>query len=251
MTPSWYPGIEAFCEHWSHAPTLQITFSALKREFADDNDACIDAAKALVEVACQIIIRNLDDPQNPLRPQESNPDLGKWLSTAVRLLHLGDVRDESFKKLVSQYNKLTTTLGDLRNRAGPLSHGKDGFIRSLTAHHRRAAVLAADAIVAYLHVAYLERDHEFTRTLEPYERFEQTNALIDEFIEIEAFTSEDGALELVYTLPNEDSFSLIAEPSRLLFAIDRDAYKQALAACREAALARSRTEEQDELECAP
>ena len=66
MSADWYPGIREFCEHWRHAPMLQQTFTALEREFADDNDACIDAAKAMVECTCRIIIENLDAPASPL-----------------------------------------------------------------------------------------------------------------------------------------------------------------------------------------
>lgn len=52
MSADWYPGIRAFCTHWKHAPMLQQTFETLEREFDDENDACIDAAKGLVECAC-------------------------------------------------------------------------------------------------------------------------------------------------------------------------------------------------------
>lgn len=50
MSSDWYPGIEQFCEHWKHAPMLQQTFETLKQTFADGNDACIDASKALSNV---------------------------------------------------------------------------------------------------------------------------------------------------------------------------------------------------------
>ena len=54
MSADWYPGIQAFCSHWRHAPMLQQTLGTLEREFADDSDASIDAAKALVECACRL-----------------------------------------------------------------------------------------------------------------------------------------------------------------------------------------------------
>jgi len=64
MTVDWYPGIRAFCQHWSHAEMLQHTFAALEQTFSEEQDACIDAAKAMVECACRVIIETLDDPQN-------------------------------------------------------------------------------------------------------------------------------------------------------------------------------------------
>jgi hypothetical protein len=234
VNSDWYPGIRAFCEHWRHAPMLQQTFDALEREFAGDSDGCIDASKALVEVACQVVIANLDDPLNPQRPSSQNPDFGEWVSTAVRLLRLSEVRDEAFKKLISQHHKLTTTLGDLRNKAGTLSHGKDGFIEKLAAHHRRSALLAADAIVTFLHTAYLERDWDPVRSLEPYDRFHDANAVIDRFASLSAETDEDGLLQVTTGLPDGDELLLVVEPSRLLFGVDRQAYKSALTLCREA-----------------
>ena len=66
MSADWYPGIRAFCAHWKHAPMLQQTFATLEREFTDENDACIDAAKGLVECACRVLIEELDDALAPL-----------------------------------------------------------------------------------------------------------------------------------------------------------------------------------------
>lgn len=213
---------------------LQQTFETLEREFFEDRDGCIDAAKAIVEVACRVIVDNLDDPRNPLKPPHDNPDFGAWVSAAVRLLDLGDVRDDLFKKLISQHHKLTTALGDLRNKAGTLSHGKDAFIAKLSVHHRRSALLAADAIVTLLHFAYLEREPDPVRTLEPYERFTSANALIDRFAAISSTNEEDGLLHVTVSLPEGDEIPLVVEPSRLLFGVDREAYKSALNACRDA-----------------
>jgi len=211
---------------------LQQTLAALEQTFADDNDACIDAAKAMVECACRVIIDNLDDPASPLKP-EKNPTFGAWVSAAVRVLKLSEVRDEAFKKLISQYHKLTETLGELRNKAGNVSHGKDGFITRLSAHQRRAALLAADAIVTFLHEAYLEQEPDPVLTLEPYERFSTSNDFIDRYVVIEAEADEDSLLQVKVLLPNGDEIPLTVEPSRLLFSIDREAYKLALNACRE------------------
>lgn len=234
MSADWYPGIKAFCAHWRHAPMLQQTFETLEREFADENDACIDAAKGFVECACRVLIEELDDPLSPQKPEAADTPLGHLVGVATRLLDLGAVRDRAFSDLIRQHNKLTETLRVLRNEAGTVSHGKDGFIAKLSIHHRRSAMLAADAIVTFLHEAYLEREPDPARTLEPYERFEPANALIDEFAAIRSEGSEDGVLNVVIDLPGGDELPLVIEPSRLLFGVDRVAYKSALNACREA-----------------
>lgn len=234
MSADWYPGIRAFCTHWKHAPTLQQTFETLEREFNDENDACIDAAKGLVECACRVLIEELDDPLAPLKPEANDTPLGHLVGLVTRLLDLGAVRHRAFSDLIKQHNKLTETLRVLRNEAGTVSHGKDGFIAKLSAHHRRSAMLAADAIVTFLHEAYLEREPDPVRTLEPYERFESSNAIIDQFSSLRAELDDEGSLTVVVVLPGGEEVPLAIEPSRLLFGVDREAYKFVLNACRDA-----------------
>jgi hypothetical protein len=216
---------------------LQHTFEALEREFAENSDACIDAAKALVECACRVIVDNLDNPVSPVKPPGDNPDFGAWVSSAVRVLELSEVRDDSFKKLISQHHKLTTALGDLRNKAGTVSHGKDGFITKLSTHHRRAALLAADAIVTFLHEAYLERELDAVLSKEPYEKFKATNDTIDAFAGLRAEMDDDGVPHLFIVLPGphpREEIELATAVSQILFEIDREAYKLVLNACLEA-----------------
>lgn len=237
MSADWYLGIRTFCAHWKHAPMLQQTFEALEREFNENSDACIDAAKAVVECACRVIIENLDSPISPVKPMEENPPFGAWVSAAVRVLELSEIRDDAFKKLISQHHKLTNTLGDLRNKAGTMSHGKDGFIAKLSVHHRRAALLAADAIVTFLHEAYLERELDAVLSKEPYERFKTANDVIDEYAGLRGEMDEDGVPHLYIVLPGvhpRDEIELTTAVSEILFELDREAYKLVLNACLEA-----------------
>ena len=244
MSADWYPGIQAFCSHWRHAPMLQQTLDTLEREFADDSDASIDAAKALVECACRLLVEELDDPAAPLKPAKSDIPLAELLGLATRMLDLGEVRDRAFATLIKEHNRLADALRVLRNEAGTVSHGKDGFIRKLSVHHRRAALLAADAIVTFLHEAYLERDPDPVLTLEPFERFAESNATIDEYAAIIAEADEDGILRARVLLPNNEEITLSVEPSRLLFGVDREAYKLALNACRDAAASKLSVDEE-------
>ena len=244
MRADWYPGIQAFCSHWRHAPMLQQTLDTLGREFADDSDATIDAAKALVECACRLLVEELDDPAAPLKPAKSDIPLAELLGLATRMLDLGEVRDRAFATLIKEHNRLADALRVLRNEAGTVSHGKDGFIRKLSVHHRRAALLAADAIVTFLHEAYLERDPDPVLSLEPFERFAESNATIDEYAAIIAEADEDGILRARVLLPNGEEISLSVEPSRLLFGVDREAYKLALNACRDAAASKLSVDEE-------
>lgn len=213
---------------------LQQTLETLEKTFADGNDACIDAAKGIVECACRIIIEEMDDPKRPLKPTKTDTPIGELVGIATRLLNLGATRHRAFADLIRDHNNLTGSLRVLRNEAGPVSHGKDGFIAKLSIHHQRSALLAADAIVTFLHEAYLEREPDPALTLEPYERFARSNAIIDQFAAIQAEPDDDGALRATILLPGDDEITLSVSPSRLLFGVDRDAYKYALNACKEA-----------------
>lgn len=232
MTLDWCPGIREACSHWRDAPMLQQTFEELERTLAENNDACIDSAKAIVEVVCQIILQELDSPSNPVRPVEALPTFGAWMSAAVRALKLGDVRHNGFQKLVSQHRKLTDALGELRNDAGTASHGREGFLQRLSVHHHRAAVLSADAIVTFLHQAYLEAELDLVQTREPYERFDHLHGLIDANVSLQADVDDGGFLAVDVTLPSGDVLPLRVEASRLLYQLDRDAYVEALNAAR-------------------
>ena len=235
MTDGWYPGIKAFCAHWYHAPMLQQTLATLEQEFAEENDACIDAAKAIVECSCRILIEELDDPSSPLRPTKSDVPLGELLGLATRLLDLGEIRDRAFTNLIKEHNRLSDALRVLRNEAGTLSHGKDGFIEKLSTHHRRAAMLAADAIVTFLHEAYLEKEPNPVLTLEPFERFKQSSDLIDRYSQLSAEIDDYGILQAIVFLPTGDNIELAIATSELLFGVDREAYKLVANASREAA----------------
>ena len=214
---------------------LQQTLATMEHEFAEGHDACIDAAKAIVECSCRILIEELDDPTAPLRPTKSDVPLAELLGLATRLLGLGEVRDRAFTNLIKEHNRLSDALRVLRNEAGTLSHGKDGFVEKLSAHHRRAAMLAADAIVTFLHETYLEREPDPVRTLEPFERFRESSELIDRYSQLSAQVDDGGILQAVVSLPTGDDVELAIAASELLFGVDREAYKSAVNACRDAA----------------
>ncbi|MDH3069333.1 MULTISPECIES: abortive infection family protein [unclassified Akkermansia] len=232
MTQDWCPGIREACAHWRDAPMLQQTFEALELSLEENNDASIDCAKAIVEVICRVIIDELDSPLNPVKPKGACPDFGEWVASAVRVLKIGESQNTKFLKLVSQHYKLTTALGDLRNAAGPVSHGRDGFLNRLSVHHRRSAVLSADAIVTFLHQAYLEAELDLVRTREPYERFEHLHAHVDSHVSLGCEIDEEGSLIVRVMLPSTDIITLNIEASRLLYQLDREAYVEALNAAR-------------------
>ncbi|PWK57305.1 abortive infection family protein [Roseicyclus mahoneyensis] len=228
-----YPNITRFCVHWAHAPMIQQTLDALQREYAAGNDAAIDAAKCMVECACKTLVQELDHPGNPIKTHPNspikgaNPTLGDWLAATTTLLSLVDERDDPMNKIVSQYNKLVTELGEFRKKAGPLSHGKIGFVSRLSEHHRRMAVIAADTIVGFLHDAYLDQQTDPVRTFEPYERFEHFNQRIDAHISFISARIEDGLLLVGVAFDSDDRREIEVSISQFLFGLERETYKEA------------------------
>jgi hypothetical protein len=231
---AWYPGIERACQHWRDAGMLQQTYEAMVKAFEDENDAAIDAAKCVVEVVCRVIVEEFHNDDEPIRPNTNTPSIGDWLNAAIRALKLGEVPDREFQKLVSTHHKIGQALDDLRNKTGPVSHGKEGYLERLTAHHRRSAVLAADAIVAFLFDEFIgNRNVRLERTREAYERFQEWNVLIDQHAYfVEASTDDDGWLSVEIRLPDGTTIPLEISPSELLFGVDREGYKTALNAAR-------------------
>ncbi len=230
----WCPAMREVCGYWRNTPMLLQTFEAVEQSLEQDNDTCIDCAKAMVESVCQIIISSFHSEESPLLPQKDNPSLSDWLYAAIRALKLGDVRDDKFQKLVSSHHKLAKALNDLRNDAGPASHGKDPYLKRLAEHHRRSAVLASDAVIAFLHQAYLDSKLNPEVSREPWERFEEQNQLIDEHVGVRI--DEDEPQKFIFRLPNGDELPIQAEASRLLYLLDRGAYVEALNAAQDAAI---------------
>lgn len=236
MTLDWCVGMREACAHWREAEMLQHTFKALEDGLNNESDATIDACKGLVECVCLVIIEELDDPKAPLKPTEKDPGLSKLLGTANRLLKLSDVRHRKFADLIKHHNSIADSLRDLRNEAGPTSHGKDGFIKALSVYHQRTTVMFADAIVAFLHQAYLEAEKNLSRSREPYERFEHLHLLVDDSVSMESRVDDDGLLTVEVFLPSGESLPIRVSASRLLYQLDREAYVEALNAARSISL---------------
>lgn len=233
----WCPAMREVCRYWQNTPMLLQTFEAVELSLQQDNDTCIDCSKAMVESVCRLIIASFHTVEAPLLPQKENPSLSDWLSAATRALKLGDVRDDRFRKLVSSHHSLAEALNNLRNQAGPASHGKDPYLKRLAEHHRRSAVLASDAVIAFLHQGYLDSKLNPEVSREPWERFKDENELIDAHVTIHI--DEDESNQLIFKLSNGDELPIQAEASRLLYLLDRGAYIEALNAAKSAVIKRA------------
>lgn len=137
-------------------------------------------------------------------------------------------------KVLSAYNRLSDALNDCRNDVGPVAHGKDGFLDTLYRSQLRTYLLTGDALLALVLGALegTEPNMQFTR--EPYETFVDLHERIDNSVFVRADVDDEGEAPmfvLSFGTPSlPDGVELRIEPSRVLYAVDRAAFAEVLAA---------------------
>lgn len=224
------PHFRRVTERWTDASTLRNHYSAVSESWDGTRHGLVEAVKSFVECVCLTILGEYGKPM-----PSSSPSTTELLVEALRLLGLQNTREGgNLSRVLSAHNKLADALSDMRNENGPVAHGKDGFLDSLTSNQLRTYLLAADTLLALLLAALegTEPDLQFTR--EPYERFRHLHERIDVSVSVEAsvdFDSDTPAIVVnMSTRGVPDGVELRIEPSRLLYAIDRTAYIEVLAA---------------------
>jgi len=215
-------------QRWPDAPTLTMCHEALKTCFDSNAHGMVEHVKSFIESVCLTIMGELREPM-----PSSTPSTTDLLVAALNPLGLRNTRGASkLDKVLSGFNKLADALTEMRNDHGPVAHGKDAFLDALTADHARAFLHAGDAILGVLLNALEGKQPDLTVTREPYESFPHLNERIDRAVSVEARIDEDGAHPMVVfsvaTGPRGEAIELRAEPSRLLYGIDRSAYIEVL-----------------------
>jgi hypothetical protein len=215
-------------ERWPDAPTLSRCHEALVACFEGNAHGEVEHVKSFVESVCVTILSEFREPMPSATP--STTDL---LVAALRPLGLQNTRGASkLDKVLSAFNRLADALSEMRNDQGAVAHGKDAFLDAVTADHARAFLHAGDAILSVLLNALEGKEPDLTVTREPYERFPHLNERIDRSVSVEARVDEDGDRPIVVfavaTGPRDEAIEIRAEPSRLLYGIDRSAYIEVL-----------------------
>lgn len=215
-------------ERWREAPTLSTHYDAVVASYEGSAYGIIASVKSFVESVCLTILGEF------AKTVPSDASTTSLLVETLKTLGLDSGRGASkLSKLLSAHNKMADALSEMRNEHDPVAHGKDGFLDALTTNECRAFLVTADTILALILAAYegTEPDLRFTR--EPYERFVRFHDRVDEATSIEADVDSDGDVETLVvrlrtaTLP--DGFEIRLEPSKLLYAVDREMYVQLLA----------------------
>lgn len=215
-------------ERWQEAPTLATHYDAVVKNYDSGAYGIIGSVKSFIECVCITVLGEFG--KTP--PSDANITL--LFGEALKSLGLESGRSAGkLGRLLSAHNKMTEALRDMRNEHDPVAHGKDGFLDTLTVNECRAFLVTADTILALILAAYdgTEPDLRFTR--EPYERFARFHDRVDNATSIDADVDTDGDIETLVvrlrtaTLP--EGFEIRLEPSKLLYAVDREMYVQLLA----------------------
>jgi hypothetical protein len=217
-------------QRWPDAPTLARCYEALEACFMSSAHGLVEHVKSFVESVCLTIMAEFRAPMPSAQP--STTDL---LVAALDPLGLRNTRGATMlDKVLSGFNRLADAISEMRNTAGPVAHGKDGFLDPVATDHARAFLHVGDAIVGILLDAFEGKQPDLISTREPYENFPHLNERIDRAVVLEASVDEDEDRPIVVfsvaTGALGEAIELRIEPSRLLYGVDREAYVEVLRA---------------------
>ena len=191
---------------------IEEQVTALERAVVENPGLAFDLAKTLVESACRTI---LTERQQPYASDDDLPKLFKTVTTFLPLLPpSASSSSGGHKSLKQTLNGLHTALQgvcELRNDFGFASHGSDGSRPRMESVQAILAAQAADTIVGFLHATH-QQDRAVQRTV-PL-RFEDHADFND---------SVDAPHSSVQI------FDLSSRASEVLFHVDPEAYRDALA----------------------
>ena len=211
-------------QRWPSAPTLADGYDALAICFYNSAHGLVELVKSFIESVCLTILSEFGQ-QRP----SNNPNSTELLVAALDALGLSNTKGATkLDAVLSGFNRLSDALSEMRNETGPVAHGKDGFLDSVTIDHTRAFLHVGDAILGVLLNALEGKDPDLVVTHEPYETFKDYNDRIDRDANVQVQIDEEGDRPIIVfsvtTGSPEEAIELRVEPSRLLYGTDRQAY---------------------------
>ena len=217
-------------QRWPDAPTLTKCYEALSVCFSGNAHGLVEHVKSFIESVCITIMDEFGKPS-----PSSKPNSTALLKEALSALGLSNTKGATkLDAVLSGFNKLSDALSAMRNETGPVAHGKNGFLDSITIDHARTFLHVGDAILGILLNALEGKEPDITLTHEPYDTFKCYNDRIDRNASIQAQVDEegDGPVVVFSVSPGsyEETIELRIEPSRLLYGTDRQAYIEVLKA---------------------
>ncbi len=211
-------------QRWPSAPTLVDGYEALADCFHGNAHGLVEHVKSFIESVCLTILSEFGQSK-----PSNTPSSTKLLVEALKALGLSNKRGATkLDAVLSGFNRLSDALSEMRNETGPVAHGKNGFVDSVTIDHTRAFLHVGDAILSVLLNALEGKEPDLVVTHEPYETFKDYNDCIDRYANVQVQIDEEGDTPIIVfsvtTGSSEDAIKLRVEPSRLLYGTDRQAY---------------------------
>ena len=193
------------------AEVIEQQIDAIENALENVPDFAFDLSKTLIESVCKTVLADIGQSADP---NWDAPKLLKETTNRLNLLprnhpHPAKARD-SVEKTLRGMLQTIQGLCELRNGYGMASHGRDAFSARLDIRQATLAAHAADTIVTFLY-----RTHRDALMQTPGERvYYEDHSDFNEAFDLENETFRLGNLEFL--------------PSRVLFHVDREAYRAAL-----------------------
>jgi hypothetical protein len=190
-----------------NAVHLEQHVRALERAVDDAPNLAFDLSRALIETICATILKDkgIDPPQG----------MKSILAATFQQVTMPAGADGNLNAL-KEYSDVANGLSaaiqgltNLRHSEGIASHGKDGYKASGTRMQAEFVARSADAIVNFLYRCHRQGDEVSVRHL-VYERQQEINDYIDD--------SNEAVRIFEYEFP----------PSKVLFDVDREAYREVM-----------------------
>ena len=193
------------------AEFIEQQIDAIENAVESVPDFAFDLSKTLIESVCKTVLADIGQSANP------NWDAPKLLKETTNRLNLiprnhpdpAKARD-SVEKTLRGMLQTIQGLCELRNNYGMASHGRDAFSARLDIRQATLAAHAADTIVSFLYRIHRDALMQTAGARVYYE----DHADFNEAFDLEHETFRLGNLEFL--------------PSRVLFHVDREAYRAAL-----------------------
>ena len=193
------------------ADFIEQQIDAIENAVESVPDFAFDLSKTLIESVCKTVLADIGQSADP---NWDAPKLLKETTNRLNLLprnhpHPAKARD-SVEKTLRGMLQTIQGLCELRNNYGMASHGRDVFSARLGIRQATLAAHAADTIVSFLY-----RIHRDALMETPGARvYYEDHADFNEAFDLENETFRLGNVEFL--------------PSRVLFDVDREAYRAAL-----------------------
>lgn len=198
---------------------------AIEKAVYDEPHLAFDLAKNMIESVCKTI---LTERAIKFEGKDDMPKLLKAATQCLPFLPVGgsaiapdgtDVR-ASLEKTLSGLNQTLLGVCELRNGLGLVSHGKSGPVPEMASVQALLVAQAADAMIGFLHRIHTQDALTRPADLLRYDdkRHEAFNESVDDINHLVKINLGAG----------EDRYVLEYAPSRVLFDVDNEAYKNAL-----------------------